>query len=64
MRALCRLLLLHKLLNDISSGYRDLPDVYGISNHVFYDERKRIVNELSATDKNILYTVCNNKKLK
>lgn len=64
MRVLCRLILLHKLLNDIEVGYRDLSDKFGISSHVFYDERKRIIDDLSDIDKNISFIVCNNRKLK
>lgn len=63
MRMLCRLVILHKLLNDEETGYRDLPEKFTISNHVLYDERKRMINELIDTDKNIEFILCNNRHL-
>ena len=64
MRMLCRLVLLHKIINDDETGYRDLPETFGISNHILYDERKRIIDELINTDKNIEFIICNNRHLK
>lgn len=64
MRMLCRLVLTHKIINDLQTGYRDLPAKFGISNHVFYDERKRIIDDLCEVDKNISFTICNNRHLK
>lgn len=63
MRMLCRLVLIHKIMNDIETGYRELPETFGISNHIFYDERKRIIEELASKDKNIHYYICNNRHL-
>ena len=64
MKMACRSVLMHKLLNDPKVDYRDLPEVYGISNHLLYDERNAILEELSVMDKNISYCICNNRKLK
>lgn len=64
MRILCRLVLLHKLINEIDTGYRDLPEKFGISSHCFYDERKRIIDDLADIDKNIEFVICNNRHLK
>lgn len=63
MKIACRAVLFNKLLNDPKVGYRDLPEVYGISNHLLYDERKAILEELSEWDKNISYVICNNRTL-
>lgn len=63
MKIACRAVLFNKLLNDPKVGYRDLPETYGISNHLFYDERKAILDELIEMDKNISYIICNNRHL-
>lgn len=64
MKVLCRVILLNKLLNDDETPYSELPQKYGISNHSFYDERNAVIEELSATDKNIGFIIRNNQKKK
>lgn len=64
MKVFCRVVLLHKIINDPEDiGWRELPKKYGVSNHSLYDVRKEIVEELSKFDKNISYSICNNRHL-
>jgi hypothetical protein len=63
MRIFCRLTLLYKIICDPeNSAWAELPERYGVSNHNLYDERKRVVEELSANDKNVAFYICNNRK--
>lgn len=63
MRIFCRLTLLYKIICDPDDvAWAELPKRYGVSNHNLYDERKRLIEELSVNDKNVSFYICNNRK--